>query len=54
MTKLIAKLRQLTLRRLAMVAVTLRPSTLTVSESPSFKPSPAAISASSETKGGPL
>ncbi len=52
-TKLIAKLRQSTRRRLATRAVTSRPSTLSVTRSPIFTPSPSATPASIDTSGGP-
>src|SRR6185369_15543847 len=54
MTKLIPRLSQSTRRMLAMVAVMLRPSTFTVTGSPSLRPSPSAILFSKETSGGPL
>ena len=53
MTKLIDSDSQSTLRRLAMRAVTSRPSTFTVMASPTVTPMPAAISASSDTNGSP-
>jgi hypothetical protein len=52
-TKLMPMLCQSTARMLAMVAVMLRPSTLTVTLSPSLSPSPSAIRFSIETSGGP-
>ena len=53
MTKLMPRLRQLILRRLAIRAVSVRPSTLTAISSPMERPSPSATSASTETSGGP-
>src|SRR5580700_3627199 len=52
-TKLIPSVCQSTARRLAIVAVMLRPSTLMTTGSPILRPSPSAVLASNETKGGP-
>ena len=53
MTKLMPIDSHFTSRKLAMRAVTLRPSTLTVIVSPSFRPSSPASSAENETSGSP-
>ena len=52
--KFIRRLRHCTSRRLAMVAVILRPSILVVIVSPGFKLSASAALAASDTSGGPL
>ncbi|MCY1304436.1 hypothetical protein D9M70_541910 [compost metagenome] len=54
MTKLIESDSHSTLRKLAILAVMLRPSTLTVTVSPIFRPSSPASSAEKETKGSLL
>ena len=53
MTKLMPRLCQSTVRRLATVAVRLRPRTLTVTWSPSLSPTPSAMRFSNDTSGGP-
>ena len=52
-TKLSDRLSHFTSRRLAMRAVTLRPSTFTVTLSPTLSRSPLAMSASKDTSGSP-
>ena len=52
-TKLMPRLCQSTVRRLAIRALMLRPSTLTITGSPTLRPSPSAIRFSNETSGGP-
>ena len=52
-TKLMPRLCQSSVRRLAMRAVRMRPSTLTVTLSPTLRPSPSATLFSNETSGGP-
>ena len=54
MTKLMPRVRQFTLRKLATCAVTSRPSTLTVTLSPILRPMSLATSSTKETSGGPL
>ncbi len=53
-TKLMPRLCQSTVRRLAMVAVISRPSTLTTTSSPILSPRPLASFFSNDTSGGPL
>ena len=53
MTKLMPRLCQSSVRRLATVAVMLRPSTLTVTLSPTLRSMASAIFFSNETSGGP-
>ena len=52
-TEFSASVRHSTTRKLATIAVTSRPSTLTVTLSPSFRCKPSAILPSKETRGGP-